>query len=169
MSEDGQTRARAVLAGTADVRIAPADPRDPAVRDCLRQYYDELAQRFRQGFDVSLSRDPEADDMLPPRGIFLMAWSGHLPMGCAGLKGLGNSEAEVKRVWVAPAARRMGLARRLMVEIEARAVALGIRRLMLDTNSTLAEAVALYRKTGWVQIDRFNDDPYPDAFFEKCL
>lgn len=153
----------------ADLRFVPTDPRDPAAQDCLRQYYDELARRFRQGFDVALSRDPEADDMLAPRGVFLIAWSGDLPMGCAGLKGIGHGEAEVKRVWVAPAARGLGLARRLMDEIEARAAQLGIRRLMLDTNSTLTEAVQLYRKTGWVQIDRFNDDPYPDAFFEKRI
>ncbi|MTD99124.1 GNAT family N-acetyltransferase [Paracoccus sp. YIM 132242] len=166
MSGDGKTGPSGLPAAA---RIAPADPRDAAARDCLRQYYDELARRFPQGFDVSLSRDPEADDMVPPRGVFLIAWSGDLPIGCAGLKGLGRGEAEVKRVWVAPAARGHGLSRRLMDEIEARAVDLGIHRLMLDTNSTLAEAVALYRKTGWTRIDRFNDDPYPDMFFEKQL
>lgn len=152
-----------------DVRILAADPRDRAARDCLRQYYDELARRFRQGFDVSLSRDPEAGAMLPPHGVFLVAWSAGRPVGCAGLKGSGQGEAEVKRVWVAPEARGRGLARRLMTEIEARAADLSIHRLMLDTNSALPEAVALYRNTGWTEIDRFNDDPYPDRFFEKRL
>ncbi|TBN41898.1 GNAT family N-acetyltransferase [Paracoccus subflavus] len=153
----------------ADVRIMAADPRDTTARECLDHYYGELARRFRQGFDVSLSRDPEAEDMLPPRGVFLVAWSGGQPVGCAGLKGFGRGEAEVKRVWVAPAARGQGLARRLMDEIEARAAGLGIHRLMLDTNSALTEALALYRNTGWTEIDRFNDDPYPDRFFEKRL
>ena len=41
--------------------------------------------------------------------------------------------------------------------------------LRLDTNSALPEAVAMYRKAGWTEIPRFNDDPYPDAFFEKHL
>ncbi|WP_274608816.1 hypothetical protein [Vannielia litorea] len=39
----------------------------------------------------------------------------------------------------------------------------------LDTNSALPEAVAMYRNAGWTEIDRFNDDPYPDHFFEKAL
>jgi hypothetical protein len=44
-----------------------------------------------------------------------------------------------------------------------------IKILRLDTNSALAEALELYRRTGWSEIDRFNDDPYPDRFFEKRL
>ena len=46
---------------------------------------------------------------------------------------------------------------------------LGIALLRLDTNSALAEAGQLYRRTGWTEIPRFNDDPYPDLFFEKHL
>lgn len=46
---------------------------------------------------------------------------------------------------------------------------LGIAVLRLDTNSALAEAGQLYRRTGWTEIPRFNDDPYPDLFFEKHL
>jgi hypothetical protein len=56
-----------------------------------------------------------------------------------------------------------------MEAVEDAARDLGIRVLRLDTNSALPEAIALYRKTGWVEIPRFNDDPYPDAFFEKRL
>jgi hypothetical protein len=41
--------------------------------------------------------------------------------------------------------------------------------LRLDTNSALPEARKLYRSTGWREIARFNDDPYPDLFFEKRL
>ena len=46
---------------------------------------------------------------------------------------------------------------------------LGIELLRLDTNSALAEAGQLYRRSGWSEIPRFNDDPYPDLFFEKRL
>ena len=46
-------------------------------------------------------------------------------------------------------------------------LAIKVRR--LDTNSALPEASQLYRKTGWTEIPRFNDDPYPDLFFEKRL
>lgn len=151
------------------VVVEPADPRGEPARACLQAYYDELGRRFAAGFDVTLSRDPDADDMIRPRGAFLLAWSDGLPVGCVGLKGGGEQPAEVKRLWVAHAARGLGLARRLMSAIEDAARELAVPVLRLDTNSALPEAIALYRRTGWVEIPRFNDDPYPDVFFEKRL
>jgi len=151
------------------VVVEPADPRSEPARACLQAYYDELGRRFAAGFDVTLSRDPDADDMIRPRGAFLLAWSDGLPVGCVGLKGGGEQPAEVKRLWVAHAARGLGLARRLMSAIEDAARELAVPVLRLDTNSALPEAIALYRRTGWVEIPRFNDDPYPDVFFEKRL
>ncbi|QPF87604.1 MarR family transcriptional regulator [Bradyrhizobium genosp. L] len=144
------------------------DPRSDEARYCLAAYYGELAQRFKQGFDVKLSRDPDAKDMVRPRGTFIVAMSDGLPLGCVGLKG-GSAFAEIKRLWVAPAARGLGLGRRLMDAAENAARELGIVLLRLDTNSALAEAGQLYRRTGWTEIPRFNDDPYPDLFFEKRL
>lgn len=149
--------------------VEEADPRSGPARACLQAYYDELARRFASGFDVARSRDPDAADMIAPRGTFLLAWSDGLPVGCVGLKGDGGALAEVKRLWVAPAARGQGLARRLMAEVEDAAQRLRIQVLRLDTNSALPEAIELYRKTGWVDIPRYNDDPYPDVFFEKRL
>ncbi len=145
------------------------DPRaEPAVY-CLGEYYAELERRFDRGFDVSLSCDPEADDMLPPNGAFYVAMSDGLPQGCCGLKGTGKGYAEIKRLWVAPSARGLGVAQRLLLACEDQARALTISLLRLDTNSALPEAARLYNKEGWTQIDRFNDDPYPDLFFEKAL
>jgi DNA-binding MarR family transcriptional regulator len=149
--------------------IERTDPRSGPARACLQAYYDELALRFPSGFDVALSRDPDASSMVPPRGVFLLAWADGLASGCVGLKGDGSGIAEVKRLWVAPAARGLGLARRLMSAVESAASGLGIETLRLDTHSTLHEAVDLYRKTGWMEIPRFNDDPYPDLFFERRL
>ncbi|MEK1886795.1 MAG: helix-turn-helix domain-containing GNAT family N-acetyltransferase [Phyllobacterium sp.] len=145
------------------------DPRHQDARYCLSEYYAELARRFEKGFDVSLSRDPDARDMIRPRGIFLVAMSDGLPIGCVGLKGNGGEVAEIKRLWVAPSARGLGLAKRLMTAVELAARELSIKVLQLDTNSALPEAQQLYRRTGWNEIDRFNDDPYPDTFFEKRL
>jgi len=78
-------------------------------------------------------------------------------------------QAEVKRMWIAPAARGQGLARRMMATAEDAARGLGIKTLRLDTNRKLFEAVKMYENTGWREIARFNDDPYPDIFFEKAL
>ncbi len=155
--------------GRARIIIEECDPRSDDARYCLGAYYAELARRFEKGFDVTLSRDPEAKDMIRPRGVFLVAVSDSLPLGCVALKGTGGAMAEVKRLWVAPSARGLGLARRLMAATESAAVSLAITTLRLDTNSALPEAMALYRTSGWQEIDRFNDDPYPDLFFEKAL
>ncbi len=149
--------------------LEECDPRDPAARYCLEEYYGELNRRFDGGFDVSLSCDPDATDMIRPRGCFLVAMSDGLPLGCVGLKGTDKGYAEIKRLWVSPAARGMGLARRLMAEVEEIARELEIDLLRLDTNSALPEAVRFYQTAGWREIDRFNDDPYPDFFFEKAL
>ncbi|MEP9348670.1 bifunctional helix-turn-helix transcriptional regulator/GNAT family N-acetyltransferase [Xanthobacter sp. KR7-225] len=159
----------AATLGRARIPIEEADPRGPDATWCLNEYYAELARRFPTGFDVARSRDPEAQAMMRPRGTFLLAMSDGLPVGCVGLKGSGGALAEVKRLWIAPAARGLGLGRRLMAEIEAAARGLAITTLRLDTNHALTEALALYRGSGWREIARFNDDPYPDAFFEKDL
>jgi len=155
--------------GRDHVDLQELDPRDPQSVFCLTEYYTELARRLRTGFDVSLSADPEATDMIRPRGAFVVAMSDGLPLGCVGLKGTDKGYAEIKRLWVSPAARGMGLAKRLMSEIEQTASALNIPTLRLDTNSALPEAVAMYQNAGWTEIPRFNDDPYPDHFFEKQL
>src|SRR5215472_1000970 len=153
--------------GRGRIAIEEMDPRGDDARYCLGEYYAELARRFEGGFDVSLSRNPEADDMIRPRGAFVVAMSDGLPIGCVGLKRTGSEIAEVKRLWVAPSARGLGVVRRLMDAAENAARQLSIKTLRLDTNRALREALQLYRSTGWSEIDRFNDDPYPDFFFEK--
>jgi DNA-binding MarR family transcriptional regulator/GNAT superfamily N-acetyltransferase len=155
--------------GCSRIAIEEVDPRGEAARYCLREYYGELSRRFRGGFDVSLSRDPDATDMMSPCGAFFVAMSDGLPLGCVGLKGTGSELAEIKRLWVAPSARGLRLGRRLMDSAENAARNISVEILRLDTNSALAEALQFYRSTGWTEIERFNDDPYPDLFFEKHL
>jgi DNA-binding MarR family transcriptional regulator/ribosomal protein S18 acetylase RimI-like enzyme len=159
----------ATALGRDRITIEEADPRRDAARYCLGEYYSELGRRFEKGFDVSLSRDPDATDMVRPRGGFLLAISDGLPIGCVALKGTGGEIAEIKRLWISESARGFGIAKRLMHAVETVARELSVKTLRLDTNSALPEALNLYRKSGWVEIDRFNDDPYPDHFFEKRL
>jgi DNA-binding MarR family transcriptional regulator/GNAT superfamily N-acetyltransferase len=155
--------------GHSRTMLQETDARSREARYCLDEYYAELGRRFAQGFDVARSRDPDAEDMLRPRGAFIVAISDGLPVGCVGLKGTGSELGEIKRLWVAPAARGLGLGRRLLETAESAAREISIRVLRLDTNSALPEASQLYRSSGWREIERFNDDPYPDLFFEKRL
>lgn len=136
---------------------------------CLQTYADELSARLNLVFDLENSGVSEVSHMQPPHGTFIVAQMQGNPVGCVGIKGTGGTIAEVKRMWIAPAARGQGLARRMMATAEDAARGLGIKTLRLDTNRKLFEAVKMYENTGWREIARFNDDPYPDIFFEKAL
>jgi ribosomal protein S18 acetylase RimI-like enzyme len=72
-------------------------------------------------------------------------------------------------MWVSPAARGLGVGRRLLAEVEAQARDRGATSVRLDTNAALVEAVALYRSSGYVEVPAFNDEPYADHWFEKPL
>ena len=101
--------------------------------------------------------------------MFLVASLRGEPIGCGGLKFHGDEPTELKRMWVAESARGLGIGRRLLIELESRATAAGSRVLRLETNKALTEAIALYRSTGYREVDAFNDLPYADYWFEKRL
>jgi GNAT superfamily N-acetyltransferase len=107
--------------------------------------------------------------MAPPDGFFFLAWLDGSAVGCGGFKRVGAREGEVKRLWTAPAARGLGVARRLMAAIEETARAEGVTALRLDTNRALVEAQALYRKLGFAEVERFNANPYAHCWFAKRL
>jgi DNA-binding MarR family transcriptional regulator/GNAT superfamily N-acetyltransferase len=149
--------------------IAATDPRDPRARRCLQAYFTELATRFDSGFDPDRSIPADDEDLTPPAGVLLVATLHDEPVGCGALKYHGASPAEVKRMWVSPAVRGLGLGRRLLGELEARAAARGVRVLRLETNNALAEAIALYRSAGYREVEAFNAEPYAHHWFEKAL
>jgi ribosomal protein S18 acetylase RimI-like enzyme len=70
---------------------------------------------------------------------------------------------------VAPDARGLGIAQRVLDALEAHAVAMGLHTLRLDTNSSLVEARALYDRNGYIEIPAYNDNPYAHHWFEKRL
>jgi ribosomal protein S18 acetylase RimI-like enzyme len=72
-------------------------------------------------------------------------------------------------VWVADAARGLGIGRRLLAELEACAAESGGRAVRLETNRALTEAIALYRSAGYVEVPAFNDEPFAHHWFEKTL
>jgi GNAT superfamily N-acetyltransferase len=143
------------------IRIALADPDDPAALSCIDGYYRFLLAGFPALFVPAMLPlpMPDAASYRPPQGAFLVAWSGDLPAGCVSLRPLETDVAEVKRLWVNPIARGQGLARRLMHAIEDQARSIGVTRLQLDTHSALTEAVALYRSDGWTDIPPYTTPP----------
>jgi GNAT superfamily N-acetyltransferase len=147
--------------------ISLADPTSPQALLALRAYYSELAVTFPGGFDPGPLPGDGLEQMRPPLGLFLLAWADDSPIGCVVLRGDGTPTAEVKRLWVAPAARGTGFAASLMAEVEDRARKMAITRLVLDTSRHLPAAIAFYRRHGWTEIPRYNDNPYAHHFFEK--
>jgi DNA-binding MarR family transcriptional regulator/GNAT superfamily N-acetyltransferase len=149
--------------------IGVRDPRDPDARHCLRAYVDELSGRFDGGFDPARSISAADHEMTRPAGLFLVATLHGEPAGCGALKFHPGAPAEIKRMWVAPSVRGLGLGRRLLAELEACAAAHGVRVLRLETNQALAEAIGLYRAAGYREVPAFNHEPYAHHWFEKAL
>jgi len=76
---------------------------------------------------------------------------------------------ELKRMWIAPGARGLGVGRRLLSALEGEARRRGATAVRLDTNRNLTEAIALYQSAGYVEIPAFNDERYATHWFEKQL
>lgn len=151
------------------VEIRVADPAGAEAQACIGAYLDELDARFETGFDAARSVSADPQELVPPQGVFLLAWLDGAAIGCGGLKVAGDGTGEIKRMWVAPDARGLGVAQRLLDALEGHAQALALARVRLDTNRTLVEARALYARNGYQDIPAYNDNPYADHWFEKRL
>lgn len=149
------------------IKIVPAN--NTLAQWCLEQYYILLNDRFEQGYDPGNAQPADHVDFEPPNGVFLIAQHGDEPVGCIGLRSVAHGAGEIKRLWVADSARGLGLGQRLLDACESHARSMGLKTLQLDTNKTLTEAKALYIKNGYVEVPPFNNDPYPDFWFEKPL
>ncbi|MFF2750288.1 GNAT family N-acetyltransferase [Kitasatospora sp. NPDC058048] len=157
------------LLTAATVALDGVDPDHPDAQYCLRSYFTELQERFEAGFDPARSLLPDAGELRPPHGLFLVARLHGEPVGCAGLKLPPGAPAEVKRMWVAPHTRGLGLGRRFLAELEARAARHGFHVLRLDTNKALSAAIGLYHSYGFEEVTAFNDEPYAHRWFEKRI
>ena len=136
----------------------------------MQQYFDELDDRFPDGFDPGDTLVADAAALEPPGGVFVVAaWPATDVVACGGVQTIGDGIGEIKRMWVAASTGARGSAGRMLAELEDRSRALGHRIVRLDTNSNLPEAVAMYRRAGYTEIERYNDNPYPDHWFEKRL
>jgi DNA-binding MarR family transcriptional regulator/GNAT superfamily N-acetyltransferase len=157
------------LLTAAMVEVAQVDPADPRARYCLQAYFAELDLRFETGFDPALSIPADEAAMRPPAGLFVVASLRGDPIGCGALKFQSDKPAYLKRMWVAESARGLGVGRRLLAELEQRALEHGAAKVWLETNQALAEAISLYRSAGYVEVAPFNDEPYAHHWFEKQL
>ena len=158
-----------LLVRAATVELTEIDPRSPVARDAVARYFAELDARFPGGFDVDAA---EADDRADPDLYavrFLVATSDGTTVACGGVREIAPGTGEIKRMWVHDGWRGAGLGARLLRRLEAVSAEMGHHTVRLDTNGTLTEAVAMYERAGYHAIERYNDNPYAQAFFEKRL
>jgi DNA-binding MarR family transcriptional regulator/GNAT superfamily N-acetyltransferase len=151
------------------VRFATENPAAPDSRWCLAQYFAELDARFDRGFNPKRSISADPHELTPPAGRLVIARLHERPIGCGALKLHRGAPAELKRMWIAPDARGLGIGHRLLQELERHAREAGATLVRLETNRTLTEAIALYRRCGYVEVTAFNDEPYAHHWFQKRL
>jgi GNAT superfamily N-acetyltransferase len=155
---------------SAPVELVEVDAGAPEAQRAMGAYFAELDTRFRDGFDPGAGgADRDVAAMRPPAGAFVVIRAGDETVGCGGLQRIDDETAEIKRMWIHPDWRGVGLGRRLLAELERIAADRGRARVVLDTNEVLTQAVAMYERAGYVAIERYNDNPYAHHWFAKRL
>ncbi|MGW7262467.1 bifunctional helix-turn-helix transcriptional regulator/GNAT family N-acetyltransferase [Streptomyces sp. NPDC054842] len=151
----------------AAIAVEVVDGASRDARTCLAAYAADIDARFPEGFDPStLVRPAEVSGRA---GAFVVAYEEGRPVGCGALRRLERGVGEIRHVWVAPDARRLGLARRILRELERQALERGLGTVRLDTHAVLTEAQAMYRACGYTEIPRYDDNVYAAHWFEKRL
>jgi GNAT superfamily N-acetyltransferase len=103
----------------------------------------------------------------PPDGVFVVMRDGERPLGCAGVCRFDSQRAELKRMFVVPAARGLGLGRLLLERMEDEARDLGYTALVLETITLMSEAIGLYRAAGYTPIEPYG--PYEENPTSRCF
>lgn len=142
--------------------------RSPAAALLLEEYFAYRASTFPTpgGYRVAF---PDPTLFRRPRGVFLVVTDDEVESGCGGIRMLSPTRAEIKHLWVRPAARGRGLGRAILAELERLAAELGASETVLDTNASLDAAGGLYRASGYSSIEPYNDNPNANLWLRKVF
>lgn len=117
-----------------------------------------------QGFDKELAGLPEKYS--PPDGRLYLAISGGKYAGCIGLRKFGEGICEMKRLYVRPEFRGLGIGNALIEKIITDSKAIGYKKMRLDTiKEKMGKAVEIYMKNGFVEIEAYYENPYPHTLY----
>lgn len=152
------------------ISVQQEDPRGEAATRLVRELTVEIASLYHDfGQDGSGAFD--AKDVLVPRSAFIVAHLNGQPVGCGALRPIDRETVEVKRMYVAPGARQLGVGRRILAELERLAAEFDYRVMRLETGFRQPAAIALYERSGFHRIPpfgRYISDPV-SVCFEKIL
>ena len=109
----------------------------------------------------------QPSQLAAPDGTFVLGWLDDEAIACGGLRRIDETTGEIKRMFVAEAARRRGFARAVLVEIERTARDIGYERLILETGTKQPEAIGLYLSHGYEAIDPYG--VYRDSPMSRCF
>jgi GNAT superfamily N-acetyltransferase len=167
-----QEHSNPVMASELDFRpvsISSGDGAElvAAMIDEMRRLYCDVGD----GLDLDSPNMPKAGpaELSPPGGVYLVGYRGGVAVCGGGIKRLPDGGCEIKRMYVVPAARRQGLARVLLHELENAARGLGYEIARLDTGPRQPHAKGLYEAEGYVAVGNFNGNPVATFFGEKRL
>jgi putative acetyltransferase len=154
----------------AHFSIAPTDPTGPEATTLIARLSAELAALYPEDTSAGAGNFNPAD-LAGPGSTFLIAWLDGQPVGCGALRPMEPGVAEVKRMYVDPAARGRGLSRRLLAELERAAAGMGYTTVRLETGLRQLAAVRLYDSAGYRRIANYgcySENPQ-SVCFEKTL
>lgn len=136
------------------------------IRQLFRAYTDWLSIDLSyQGFEAELAGLP--GKYAPPAGALLLGRdTSGTPLGCVAMRPLAEPDVcEMKRLYVLPEGRGLGLGRALVSEIISAATKAGYRKMRLDTLPTMHGALSLYRAAGFREIGAYYDTPIAETVF----
>ncbi|MGY4860144.1 GNAT family N-acetyltransferase [Cryobacterium sp. AP23] len=156
--------------------FTPVSVTDAGSITLLTQYFSDRASTFPNagGYRTTF---PTAEQFVPPRGQFLLVSEdpdSRTFVGCGGIRRIddgadGAVRFEAKHLWLQPQVRGRGWGSLLLAELERRAKDFGATEMVLDTNSSLEAAGALYQRSGYEDVPPYNDNPNATNWYRKAL
>lgn len=118
-----------------------------------------------QGFDAELATLPGRYE--PPTGRLLLAKIDGWPTGCVAIRQIGPGVAEMKRLYVPPHYRGLGIGRALATSAIDIAIATGYSMMRLDTKAEMVEARSLYASLGFELAEPYSESPAADIVYMR--
>ncbi len=150
------------------LRFERGDPEEPPASELLAAMRVELNELY-EAFDRLDNPPVDPAELRPPGGAYVVGFDGEQAVAGGGVRHLAEGVGEIKRMFVRPAARSRGVAGALLAELEDTARTLGYDVVRLDTGPKQLHALTLYRRAGYVEVPRYNENPFACFWGEKRL